>query len=149
MRFLLLLTLAASFAVAAFSQEPVIRAVNKPAPVFPAEAKEYIYGDDIKVLIKVDKTGKVNDASTYGPLMPCSNRKDPAIKSIRAAAIEAAKATVLEPVLKDGKPSETELIAGWARACLTSFPGELTEPEIAARDAVVEINQPIRGRRSH
>jgi predicted RNase H-like nuclease len=42
----------------------------------------------------------------------------------------------------------SELIAGWARACLTSFPGELTEPEIAARDAVVEINQPVRGKRT-
>jgi hypothetical protein len=34
----------------------------------------------------------------------------------------------------------TEVIRDWARACLTGFAGELTEPELAAREAVLEMN---------
>jgi hypothetical protein len=34
----------------------------------------------------------------------------------------------------------TEVIAAWARASVRAFPGELTEAELAAREAVAEIN---------
>jgi hypothetical protein len=38
----------------------------------------------------------------------------------------------------------TEVIRDWARACVTGFAGaELTEPELAARDAVLEINAEV------
>jgi hypothetical protein len=39
----------------------------------------------------------------------------------------------------------TDVIRSWARACVTGFAGELTEPELAAREAVLEMNAaPIR-----
>jgi hypothetical protein len=39
----------------------------------------------------------------------------------------------------------TEVIRNWAHACVTGFAGELTEPELAARDAVLEMNaEPVR-----
>jgi hypothetical protein len=36
----------------------------------------------------------------------------------------------------------TEVIADWARACMSSVPVELTEAEIAAREAVTEMIEP-------
>lgn len=99
------------FAASAFSQDSGdIKTINKSDPVFPAEAKNYIYGEDLKVAILVDKKGKVTEARAMGPLVPCSNLEDPVAKAIRKAAVDAAKDTTFEPILKDGKPQETELM---------------------------------------
>jgi hypothetical protein len=38
----------------------------------------------------------------------------------------------------------TGMIESWAQACLRTLPGELTEAEINAREAVTEINDPDR-----
>lgn len=111
MKFLLLPFLAAVLAASSFSQATAeIKVINKPDPKFPAEAIDPLYGSEIKVAVTVDKKGNVSDARSNGPLAPCSNLKDPIAKSIRQAAIDAAKETTFEPILKDGKPAEKDLM---------------------------------------
>ena len=81
---------------------------SKPTvdPKFPAEASNIIYGDKIPVIVQVDANGKVTKAITLGPHVPCSNPNDKIATAIGNAAVEAAKATAFDPVLKDGKPTE-------------------------------------------
>src|SRR6476660_4856770 len=110
MKFLLLPILSMVFEAAAFSQEPVIKTIANPKPVFPAEAKDYIYGEDVKVAIKVNKKGEVSEAAAWGPLVPCSNRADPVAKAIAKAATQAAKDTTFVPATRDGKPTELLLM---------------------------------------
>ena len=46
-----------------------------------------------------------------------------------------------EPDVEALRAELTEVIRGWARACVSGFAGaELTEPELAAREAVLEMN---------
>lgn len=114
MRLLLLPVIAIAFAANTFSQmAEAIKTTNRPDPVFPAEAKDLIYGEDVKVAISVDKKGKVNEARAYGPLAPCSNLSDQVAKTIRNAAVGAAMQTTFEPILKDGKPSEADLMISY------------------------------------
>ena len=51
-----------------------------------------------------------------------------------------------EPDVEALRAELTEVIRSWARTCVTGFPGaDLTEPELAAREAVLEINaEPVR-----
>lgn len=86
-----------------------INMITSVDPVFPAEAKNFIYGETIRVTVNVDKDGKVTAANSLGPMSPCSNLKDPIIKEIQDAAILAAKQSVFQPILKDGTPVETGL----------------------------------------
>lgn len=86
-----------------------IKTITALKSVFPPEANNLIYGDAIDVQIVVDMTGKVTKAVAYGPLAPCSNLDDKTAKAIAEVAKQAAKATVFEPILKDGKPIEIGL----------------------------------------
>lgn len=86
-----------------------IKMIIAPKPVFPPEANNMIYGDAVEVQFVVEKSGKVTRAVAYGPLAPCSNLEDKAAKAIAEIAVETAKATVFEPILKDGKPVELGL----------------------------------------
>ena len=96
---------------AAAAQEPTpapiqVKTITAPQPVFPAEAADPVYGDTVRVSMHVDNGGKVKEAVVYGPLVSCSDLKDPVAAAIRRAAEEAGKATVFEPILKNGKPIE-------------------------------------------
>ncbi len=91
------------------SDVPKIKTIKAPTPGFPAEANNFIYGDAVDVQFIVNKEGKVTDAFAYGPLAPCSNLKDITANAIAKAAVDATKAMVFEPILKDGKPVEIGL----------------------------------------
>jgi TonB family protein len=110
MKFLLIPILTIAFAAVAFSQEPEIRAINKPEPAFPAEDKDANYGQEVKVAVRVNKKGEVSEARAWGMMVPCSNTKDPVTRSIENAALEAAKNTTFAPIMKDGKATEMDLL---------------------------------------
>ncbi len=117
------------FVVTAISQTPVTsseqpKTISAPTPVFPDEAKNFIYGDSITVSIDVDKKGKVSKASALGPLAPCSNLMDKGASAIAKAAVDAAKAIVFEPILKDGKPVESSHQIRYPLRAPSQAPGE-------------------------
>jgi TonB family protein len=95
-------------------------AISAPAPSFPAEAKELIYGDEIRVLVDIDALGKVKAALPHWPLVPCSNLSDPVVTEIRKAALTAVRASLFEPVKKDGKAVDERLSIGYRLRPLTS-----------------------------
>ena len=105
----LLILLLVSCSGAQAVEVPKIKTIKAPKPVFPPEANKIIYGDAVDVQFVVDTTGSVTQAVAYGPLAPCSNLEDKIAKSIAEAAVVAAKATVFEPILKNGKPVEFRL----------------------------------------
>jgi hypothetical protein len=96
------------FGMSNFAQAPAkaFKTIASPNPVFPAEAKSNIYGDSVKVAVDVNKDGKVTATRAFGPLTPCSNLKDPAVETIQKAARDAARKTVFEPIIENGKPVE-------------------------------------------
>jgi len=95
-----------SFSQTVGPDAPQIKTIKNPDPIFPEAAKNYIYGDVVRVEVDVSKEGKVTYARPVGPMAPCSNRKDKAVVEIQQAAVDAARATVFKPVLKDGKPEK-------------------------------------------
>src|SRR5688572_13014997 len=90
-----------------------VKAIVAPTPKFPADASNIIYGNEVRVLVDVDSQGKVKGAVAYGPLVPCSNLSDPVGKAVRDAALDAAKATVFEPILKDGQAVKERVSIGY------------------------------------
>jgi len=99
----------ATFSQTAGQDVNQIKTIKNPDPVLPAEAKNYIYGDIVRVEVAVDKEGRVTSAKPIGPMVPCADRKDKIVAEIQNAVVEAAKATVFEPILKDGKPEKVSL----------------------------------------
>lgn len=113
------------FADSAHSQMRVIypegaKAISAPLPSFPAEAKDLIYGDEVRILMDIDTQGKVKTALAYGPLAPCSNLADPIVEAVKNAALAAARSTTFEPVLKNGKAVEERLSIGYGLRSLRS-----------------------------
>ena len=98
--------------VSAFAQESIQapRAISNPDPVYPAEAANLGYGGSVVVYIKVDKKGKVSVKNAFGPNAPCKNLADARVENIRMAVVEAAKKSEFEPPLKDGKPTDIEMV---------------------------------------
>lgn len=95
-----------------FAQPPTpqqVKAISGSDPVFPEEAKNEIYGTAVMMSLEVDKKGKVTRVRAFGPLTPCANLRDPIVESIRKAAIDAAKGTVFDPILENGKPIDATL----------------------------------------
>jgi TonB family protein len=90
-----------------------VKAISAPLPSFPAEAKDLIYGDEVRILLAIDTQGKVSGAIAYGPLAPCSNLADPIVEAVRKAALTAARSTTFEPVLKNGKAVEERVSIGY------------------------------------
>lgn len=135
MQHALLALLSLTFATAALSQEPVIKPVHRPEPAFPAEANDPIYGENIKVAITVNKKGEVTAAKAWGPLRPCANLKDPVPQAIAKAAQKAAKETKFEPVLKDGKPIEMDMIITYG---LRSKPVQTAEAPTIVESGVLK-----------
>ncbi len=70
-----------------------------PLPAFPSDAKHWIYGDEVRVDLKVDKEGRVQKATAQGPRFPCSNLEDPTAEAIAEAAVLAARSTIFEPIV--------------------------------------------------
>lgn len=93
------------FAINAASQGGV-KITKSEAPVFSVETGGFLYGDAIKVGVEVDKSGNVKRAVAFGPLVPCANPKDKVAEAIKNAALTAAKSTVFEPQLDNGKAAE-------------------------------------------
>ena len=79
--------------------------INMPDPEYPSEALVAHRGGEVFVIVWVDKQGKVSVESANGPTSPCSHLDDPIAKSIRNAAIDAAKRATFEPGSKGGKPT--------------------------------------------
>lgn len=107
----LLVTLAcacASYAVAQTASTQV-RAIKKVEPNFPAEAKNVVYGDVVEVGVKINEEGKVVEAASSGPFLPCRDLKDKVAEAITKASLAAARETVFEPILKDGKPTDARV----------------------------------------
>jgi outer membrane biosynthesis protein TonB len=93
----------------ALGQLPELKPISSPDPIYPPEAVEMGLGGSVVVYVEVDKEGEVSVKQAFGPVAPCSNLDDDRVAKIRKAVIEAAKKARFEPVLKDGKPTKTEL----------------------------------------
>ena len=110
MKILILTTILIATMTPAFAQKsdeaPQIKVVKGSDPVFPAGADNPIYGDKISLIVEIDKQGKVINAIAYGPLAPCSDLKDKTAEALQRAAIDAAKGTTFEPIVKDGQRIE-------------------------------------------
>ncbi|MGB7209131.1 MAG: energy transducer TonB [Pyrinomonadaceae bacterium] len=117
-RFLATFVFCVLFVDSALSQMRVIypenvKVISSPLPSFPAEAKDLIYGDEVRILMDIDTQGKVKGALVYGPLAPCSNLADPTVVAIKNAALAAVKTMIFEPVRKDGKAIEERVSIGY------------------------------------
>ena len=67
------------------------KAVELPAPQYPAEAKKVHASGEVQVQVLIDETGKVISAeAVFGP------------ESLRAAAVEAAKRARFKSTIVDG-----------------------------------------------
>ena len=141
------LTICLILAASAVSQEPPpapiqVKTISAPQPVFPPEAADPVYGESVRVMMRVDKTGKVIETVAYGPLAPCANLQDPVAAAIKKAAEDAGKATVFEPILKNGKPMEAT-----TSVTFRLRPGETPMTEEQARAMVPE--DVLRGKAKH
>ena len=90
-----------------------IKVLSSPLPSFPAEVKDSIYGDEVRVLVDIDSKGKVKAAFGYGPLAPCTNLADATAVASKHAAVSAARSSIFESVMKDGKAVEERLSIGY------------------------------------
>ena len=81
------------------------RIISLPRPNYPEEAKGSKVSGTVRVLVTVDERGRVEDAEAVsGPSM------------FQAAAVDAAKLALFEPVIKDGKAVKTKAVIAYTFA---------------------------------
>ena len=97
--------------VAQDKQQKVLvpKVISAPDAIYPQEAIDLGYGGSVRVEVNVDKTGNVTVIQAFGPNAPCSDLADSRIAPLRQAAMDAAKNTVFEPPMLDGKTVEKSL----------------------------------------
>ncbi len=93
-------------AAAAQQAASAIKTISFPAPKFPAEVADIVYGTKVSVSVAVDKQGKVSRAVVSYSMAPCSDLNGETVRAIRSAALEAAKNTMFEPFVEDGNRVE-------------------------------------------
>jgi hypothetical protein len=114
MKFFLVFVALSLMVVVTASAQNTPKAVANPDPVYPSEAAELGFGGTVKVTVKVDKKDEAKVLQAFGPNAPCANLGDGRIKKIRKAATDAASQVKFEPLTKDGKPSEFELMLSYS-----------------------------------
>lgn len=78
------------------------RVISLPRPTYPEAARGSKVSGTVRVLVTVDERGRVEDAEAVsGPSM------------FQAAAVDAAKLALFEPVVKDGKPVRTKAVIAY------------------------------------
>ncbi len=79
------------------------RVISLPRPTLPEEAKGSKVSGTVRVLVTVDERGRVEEAEAVsGPSM------------FQAAAVDAAKLAIFEPVIKEGKPVKTKAVIAYS-----------------------------------
>ncbi len=78
------------------------RVISLPRPTYPEASKGSKVSGTVRVLVTVDERGRVEEAEAVsGPSM------------YQAAAVDAAKLAIFEPVIKDGKPVRTKAVIAY------------------------------------
>lgn len=78
------------------------RVISLPRPIYPEEARASKTIGTVRVLVTVDERGRISEAEAVsGPSV------------LQAAAVDAAKQAIFEPLLKDGKPVITRAVIAY------------------------------------
>lgn len=78
------------------------RVISLPRPVYPEEAKASRLSGTVRVLVTVDERGRITDAEAVsGPT------------ALLAAAVDAAKQAVFEPIVREGKPVKVQAVIAY------------------------------------
>jgi TonB family protein len=78
------------------------RVISLPRPSYPEEARTSKTTGTVRVLVTVDERGRVEEAEAVsGP------------SALQAAAVDAAKQALFEPVIKDGKPARMKTVIAY------------------------------------
>lgn len=78
------------------------RVISLPRPTYPEESKGSKVSGTVRVLVTVDERGRVEEAEAVsGPSM------------YQAAAVDAAKMALFEPVIRDGKAVKTKAVIAY------------------------------------
>ncbi|MGH9881613.1 MAG: energy transducer TonB [Pyrinomonadaceae bacterium] len=79
------------------------RVISLPRPVYPEEARASRAAGTVRVIVTIDEEGKVADAEAIsGPSI------------LQAAAVEAARKAIFEPVLKEGQPVKAKTVIAYS-----------------------------------
>lgn len=98
---------------ATFAASAQIQAVRNVQPAFPPGAEDVIFGDVVPVIVSIDRQGKVTDAITLGPHVPCSGREEKTAREITKAVLAAARASVYAPHVENGKPADASFLINY------------------------------------
>lgn len=78
------------------------RVISLPRPTYPEASKGSKVSGTVRVLVTVDERGRVEEAEAVsGPSM------------YQAAAVDAAKLALFEPVIREGKPVKTKAVIAY------------------------------------
>jgi TonB family protein len=78
------------------------RVISLPRPTYPEAARASKTTGTVRVLVTVDERGRVEEAEAVsGP------------SALQAAAVDAAKQALFEPVIKDGKPARMKTVIAY------------------------------------
>jgi protein TonB len=78
------------------------RVISLPRPEYPEQARASKTTGTVRVLVKVDERGRVEEAEAIS-----------GVSTLQAAAVEAAKQAIFEPVLKDGQPVKVKAVIAY------------------------------------
>jgi TonB family protein len=78
------------------------RVISLPRPTYPEAARSSKTTGTVRVLVTVDERGRVEEAEAVsGP------------SALQAAAVDAAKQALFEPVIRDGKPARMKTVIAY------------------------------------
>ena len=78
------------------------RVISLPRPTYPEEARASKLSGTVRVLVTVDEQGRIADAEAVsGP------------SGLQAAAVDAAKQAIFEPVIREGKPVRMKAVIAY------------------------------------
>jgi TonB family protein len=78
------------------------RVISLPRPNYPEQAKASRLSGTVRVLVTVDESGRIADAEAVsGPSV------------LQAAAVDAAKQALFEPVVREGKPIKMKAVIAY------------------------------------
>lgn len=80
--------------------------ISSVEPAYGDSVKTYGMAGAVTVYTQINKQGRATVQRAFGPLARCSDLDSPEIEKIRKAVTDAAAATVFEPPMKGGKPTE-------------------------------------------
>lgn len=78
------------------------RVISLPRPVYPEEAKASKTTGTVRVSVTLDEQGRVTDAEVIS-----------GVRALQAAAVEAARKAVFEPISRGGVPVKTRVVIAY------------------------------------